>query len=881
MNLNLKIVSSVKDLNAAVVVLNNNLAGTASVLKRITRMSKDVRKLSDAVRSINTLGRSEKIFDDSASFADSTAGSTSGVKGAQASSAVIKEKASTTTMPWYYTKGGAAKVAGLKGALGIVGAAYAAMPDLGTVAARAAGFYGAATLGGRNQAGLRQAVFSGLAGGITGVGDDAAAAAILTQGMYYRPGTAAFNMRVREIGGAARFLNISNPAAAQALGAIGTGPQSAQLSQYGIFTTDPRTGRDLPFNEIIQQVYRRSYAGRGQVSREQIMRDIRGGFLGADLRRLFPDATQQELAANIMGNIAEGKSTDLATLTGENNPLAAAMRINTSQTSLVERATDPMIKGFEQAATVVEKVNKALEGLPDQLFQFKAILQGINGSNLGPAGNILAMTASSVVSGLTTAVAMRAFLGKGVAGAKGPLNAAKSLGAKALNLVKGYGGKALTALSSGASKLAGGAILGLIPIPANLIPGTPGYEGPDVTGKKAREGTMNGGTTGFGASFGARGGGAAQSPVPGVAPSSTYGQKDNSGIWSKTNNTHKGQDYPMPIGSDVQAAMDGIVFDDAPGYEYGITVQIDHENGYQSLYGHLSKSLVKPGDRVKKGQVIAKSGDTGNVTGPHLHFEVRKGSNNPVDPQQLISAPFSGANPLLTYSTSTTLTSPTKSTTSTSPTNASEQSSSSSTLRTGIQPGAKKQEWINAFLGAVGAPATKDNVYALSEWMRFESGDKWNRWNNPLNTTLNRPGSTSVNKVGVKKYGTLDQGIEATIATLTGNRAKERGYTAILDALKSGADYTQIFDAIRGSAWVGGEEKKSPYKFNYNRGPQGGGRVGFGAGFSSDRGSGTVNNHVTINVQVQQATDEEAMRLARTVKRYLEQDSAMKSMGVS
>jgi murein DD-endopeptidase MepM/ murein hydrolase activator NlpD len=58
---------------------------------------------------------------------------------------------------------------------------------------------------------------------------------------------------------------------------------------------------------------------------------------------------------------------------------------------------------------------------------------------------------------------------------------------------------------------------------------------------------------------------------------------------------------------------------------YGKLVVIEHEYGYRSFYGHLSRPLVKPGDAVKRGAVIALSGNTGRTTGPHLHFEVRRG----------------------------------------------------------------------------------------------------------------------------------------------------------------------------------------------------------------------------------------------------------------
>ena len=73
------------------------------------------------------------------------------------------------------------------------------------------------------------------------------------------------------------------------------------------------------------------------------------------------------------------------------------------------------------------------------------------------------------------------------------------------------------------------------------------------------------------------------------------------------------------------AARDGrVIFTGFQG-GYGNLVVIQHEHGYRSYYGHLSRPLVKVGDRVKHGAVIARSGNTGRTTGPHLHFEVRRG----------------------------------------------------------------------------------------------------------------------------------------------------------------------------------------------------------------------------------------------------------------
>jgi LysM repeat protein len=88
---------------------------------------------------------------------------------------------------------------------------------------------------------------------------------------------------------------------------------------------------------------------------------------------------------------------------------------------------------------------------------------------------------------------------------------------------------------------------------------------------------------------------------------------------------HSGVDVSCPRNSEVLAARNGrVVFSGIEG-GYGKLVVIEHEYGYRSFYGHLSRPLVKPGDTVKRGAVIALSGNTGRTTGPHLHFEVRRG----------------------------------------------------------------------------------------------------------------------------------------------------------------------------------------------------------------------------------------------------------------
>ncbi len=87
---------------------------------------------------------------------------------------------------------------------------------------------------------------------------------------------------------------------------------------------------------------------------------------------------------------------------------------------------------------------------------------------------------------------------------------------------------------------------------------------------------------------------------------------------------HEGIDLDAPFGSQVHATGDGVVTYVGRRGGYGKLVEIDHGFGYTTLYAHLSKYLVREGEKVKRGQVIALSGDTGMSTGPHLHYGVEK-----------------------------------------------------------------------------------------------------------------------------------------------------------------------------------------------------------------------------------------------------------------
>ena len=110
------------------------------------------------------------------------------------------------------------------------------------------------------------------------------------------------------------------------------------------------------------------------------------------------------------------------------------------------------------------------------------------------------------------------------------------------------------------------------------------------------------------------------------------------GYGAKTNGkANDGINLAVPEGTPVKAAEDGVVAYSGNELKgYGNLILVRHSNGYVTAYAHASELLVKRGDTIKRGQVIAKSGQSGEVSSPQLHFEIRKGSS-PVDPQQFLN----------------------------------------------------------------------------------------------------------------------------------------------------------------------------------------------------------------------------------------------------
>lgn len=101
---------------------------------------------------------------------------------------------------------------------------------------------------------------------------------------------------------------------------------------------------------------------------------------------------------------------------------------------------------------------------------------------------------------------------------------------------------------------------------------------------------------------------------------------------------HEGIDILLPYGSPVYAPGDGIVRETGRSAGYGLYIILEHPaTGYRTLYGHLSKVLVRRGQKVQRGDQIALSGNSGRSTGPHLHYEVRDSQGRALNPLQFVA----------------------------------------------------------------------------------------------------------------------------------------------------------------------------------------------------------------------------------------------------
>jgi hypothetical protein len=719
---------------------------------------------------------------------------------------------------------------GLQAAASVGSTIYNMVPDSSGVVNRAGSYYQAALRSpGMARAGLAQATFSALRGGITSIGSDANVGNILANAGY-NPGGVDYLSASRQVRGAATYLGMQNENAASAIAGLQGGPMSAQLYQYGITTMDDK-GNAKSVGDIAQQLYKVMFPA-GATSKS-VQASIRSGYAGLNLQGLGMNADQQQMMSQALIDIAAGKNPDLASAksaAGNQNPFDPLFRANTSSTQLQGATEKNIISGLGAAAGTIETFNRNMEGMIVSLSTFKGYLDGLSGNPQGAALK------------------------------KGGMDLFK-IGKKVL----GFG------------MMAAGA--------ATSIP-TGGMTIPLIAGGAALA-FSGGGTPGYGSSFGGRNMGSEK----GASSLISYGygaREAQGGNWSSTGGVHQGTDYDVPSGTSVVAVKEGIVSSTTLSADYGQAVIIDHEGGYSSIYAHLSNKSVSPGTRIFQGQELGKSGKSGNATGPHLHFEVWHGNNNPVEPGELEGSGL----PVATGASNSAGLGIGVAGSLTGITNAQDTLGNIATSGGGKMSFAKgtgdKKTWATQLLTAIGAPISDSNITALTTWQQHEGG----HWNNsasfnPLNTTLDMGNSQSMNSVGVKRYNSWDEGITATVNTLTGSKADARGYTAIVNAMKSGASTETILTAVSNSAWMSGKTGQNSYK-----GFKGGGTPGSPGIPTTNAMDGLVtpssvsvsspsggSNIVNFNVYLHDVSDAQAMIWAKKVESYISGKKEISAIG--
>lgn len=123
--------------------------------------------------------------------------------------------------------------------------------------------------------------------------------------------------------------------------------------------------------------------------------------------------------------------------------------------------------------------------------------------------------------------------------------------------------------------------------------------------------------------------------IPSIRPLDTGWMSSRFGFrtdpFTKKQTFHRGLDFSVPLGTEVRVTGDGVVTAVQQQRGFGRVIKVDHGNGVLTVYAHLSEQLVKKGQQVTRGTVIARSGNTGRSSAPHLHYEIRIGGR-PVNP---------------------------------------------------------------------------------------------------------------------------------------------------------------------------------------------------------------------------------------------------------
>lgn len=851
----------------------------------------------------------------------------------------------------------------------------------------------------------------------------------------YTPNTVSFKNLMSSLGATSVLTGMSNEDAAVALSR-----QNGMAGlRMGLQVRDANGNLRKP-QDVANQLYKRQFLPG--VTKEEVAQVYNPGSfaynntmkLANGDQNLFNIYAQMQLAQFKNGGKALTKKSaeEIMDLQGlpKDDPMRANYKYQNAESKKLEETGKDLVSGYSAALGAVAKLTegftnlyKALGPVADAFGKMKGF-----GQTLPGAGG----TGSAISSIFSTAASMALALGGAKLGGKAAAKVFGKVGTTAVGKVAANAGTKFglgsiaAKLAKGGKFLKGGIGIGTVAsIAGTLIRnGTEEGSGQAKTGSALEwggtgatlgsmigtailpgVGTVVGGVLGgiAGGAYGLFTGGGTSEPFgigggDSSGPKTTFGPPTAGGVITsnygvrKDPNTgktkmHKGIDYGVPENTPVHATADGTVTFSGQGSGYGNYIVIKHADGSTTLYAHLNRRNVRVGQRVKKGETIGLSGGrkgapgAGNSTGPHLHYELRKGGAavNPLNAVMgaaravanfvggavdkirnssigktvnsifnAITKPFETISKAVTDAIPdnimhkvdgllSTALAPAKTagevlsklpglpsgvrnvlapsgkwkdgTTSGGPTSGPSGPGPSRNFKPNAKAAtAERKSWAKIFLSRIGAPLSSSNIAALTTWMAAE-GTGWStslrrRTYNPLNTTLKRPGAVSFNSVGVKAYVSPEQGVEATIATLTGGSAKKRGYTAILDAFRKNASPKVILNAIDNSAWRTGRVNQGGYHFpKYKAGAWNldsdhiaqvhkkemiipatfadAIRKELAAGSASPSRGGRGGEPIRVNmtVNIARATVDEAAKFADQFKRFVESEDVHTRMG--
>ena len=499
---------------------------------------------------------------------------------------------------------------------------------------------------------------------------DAARAAMQGMSMGMMPGLANYSTIAAS---AATFSNLVPGAGLQGgMGAVAGLNQAGnvnRLRMIGINVRDANTGLMRSINDIANDLWNhlnRQKTGGRAISKEDISLSLQpGNSLDSMLNQYFGnDPVLRQGVISVLYQKASGRGLSKEELNATNALPDIAKSIGGRQAAsygALDAYTSAGISGIIEANTILANASKKFEAHVDS---FGGIIQDIvkqvsKLETLGGGGN---GAGQSLIGGIT------AFLG-GMLGAGGPIRGLFG------GLFGGGGTPGGTVPGGGAPKTGGSLFARGGGLFSRLFDGAAAYTGmewlqgqlnkintPELLNKNANflfdllQGAVTGGLTagpyGAVAGMAATGAGAIANPygdqggddwsssgtMPVSGPlrvTSQFGAVRHLTVGGKKSPSygrpHSGIDLDGETGDPIFAAKDGTVVETAWSQSLGNYVKIRHDDGYHSLYGHLSQKLATGGLRVKAGDLIGKMGSTGFSTGSHLHFQVQRGDTK-VDP---------------------------------------------------------------------------------------------------------------------------------------------------------------------------------------------------------------------------------------------------------